>query len=139
MNEKYMLYSSIAIISAMLIYVSFSLVTGYQDNPISSFQTITTGTTDSGDVSIELTPKINNGKLEAEIAANTHSVDLSQFDLTQITTLEYGNKIAKPISAPTLEGHHTTGTLIFPTDENIKSFKITIKGIPITNERTFIW
>ena len=106
----------------------------------SGFKTISSGSTDPGEVSIELTPrKIKDGKLDVDIAINTHSVDLSNFDLKEITTLEYDGKIIKPISAPTLGGHHTTSYLVFQVDNDVDSFTIKIKGIPKVEERVFEW
>jgi len=59
----------------------------------SGFKSIDSGTTGAGDVSVELTPHdVVNGKYTVDVAINTHSVDLSQFDLKQITTLEYNGK-----------------------------------------------
>ena len=64
------------------------------------FKTIATGSTQTNDVLIGLTPaRIENNRLEINFVANTHSVDLSQFDLMKITTLSYDNKQIKPISA----------------------------------------
>ena len=105
-----------------------------------SFQSKSSGSTNNNDVEIVLTPKqAANGILEVIINANTHSVDLSQFDLTQIATLEYnGNKI-KPNSAPKLSGHHVSGSLIFNIDKQINNFAIKIQGIPSENERIFSW
>src|SRR3989339_376507 len=55
-----------------------------------AFKTVSTGSTDSGDVLVDLTPKgMENGKFTTDISMNTHSVDLSQFDLMEITALEY--------------------------------------------------
>lgn len=105
-----------------------------------SFKSIATGSTSSGDVSIELTPQnVNNGQLVVDIAVNTHSVDLSQFDLKEITTLEYNGKTVNPISAPILGGHHSNGELIFEVDGEIDSFTIRIKSIPKVDERIFTW
>ena len=59
--------------------------------PTSPFKTIETGTTDTGDVSIALTPQpVTNGILEVSAAVNTHSVALDGFDLKKNTLLEYG-------------------------------------------------
>lgn len=105
-----------------------------------TFRSMTTGTTDPGEVSIELTPhEIKNGKLEVDISANTHSVDLSKFNLKQITTLEYNGKSINPIEAPSLDGHHASGTLVFELGDSPKSFSIIIKGIPKEEERIFVW
>ena len=105
-----------------------------------AFKTVSTGSADSGDVLMDLTPKgMENGKFAVDISVNTHSVDLSQFDLMQITTLDYEGKAIKPASAPKLSGHHSSGELIFDTGSEIKNFKITIKGIPAVEERVFEW
>ena len=64
--------------------------------PIAAFKTISTGSLDSGDASVDLTPRgMENGKFAVDFSINTHSVDLSQFDLMQITTLEYDGKTIK--------------------------------------------
>ena len=106
----------------------------------SGFKAIETGTTDQNDVSISLTPKgFVDGKLSVEISANTHSVDLSQFDLKKITTLEFEDKIVNPIQAPTLSGHHASGTLVFDVGKEIKAFTITIKEVPAVEDRVFSW
>ncbi|PIN80208.1 hypothetical protein COV11_04450 [Candidatus Woesearchaeota archaeon CG10_big_fil_rev_8_21_14_0_10_30_7] len=104
------------------------------------FRSISTGSTDSGDVEIELTPKeVKNGKFEITLAVNTHSVDLSQFDLEKITSLEFEGKTLNPVSASKLSGHHSSGKLIFEINEELTDFKIKIKGIPKVEERLFEW
>lgn len=105
-----------------------------------AFKTISTGSTDTGDTLVDLTPKgMENGKFVVDVSINTHSVDLSQFDLMRITDLGYDGKTIKPVSAPELSGHHNSGTLVFDTGKEIKSFKIMIKGIPAVDERVFEW
>ena len=74
-----------------------------------------------------------------DFSVNTHSVDLSQYDLLQITTLEYNGNVIKPRSAPSLSGHHNSGTLVFDTGKELKTFKIIIKDIPDIKERIFEW
>ncbi len=104
-----------------------------------SFDTKLTGSTGSGDALVELTPKIDSNKLVVKFNINTHSVRLSRFDLTNITTLEYEGKIRKPIKASRIGGHHSSGTIVFDTGEDISSFTIRIKGIPSVNERIYEW
>ncbi len=107
----------------------------------SPFTQKTTGTTGEGDVEISLSPKKPDGsQLEVGIAVNTHSVDLSPFDLKDITTLTFKGKTIKPTDAPALEGHHASGTLRFERVEGIgNEFSISIKGIPKVMEREFNW
>ena len=103
------------------------------------YKTITRGTTESGDVEIVLTPEWRKRKLYINLAANTHSVDLSQFDLQQQTTLSYNNKEIKPTQAPRLSGHHSNGILIFDMPEQQKAFTIIIKSISAVPERVYAW
>ena len=102
--------------------------------------TVATGSTQTGDVLIELTLiSMPDGKLQFEMAANTHSIDLSQYNLMEMITLEYGGNVIKPISAPQLSGHHTSGNVIFNAGSDLKNFKVVIKGIPNVEERVFEW
>ncbi|MEK6947194.1 MAG: hypothetical protein AABX32_06320 [Nanoarchaeota archaeon] len=105
-----------------------------------AFQTITSGSTDPGNAQVDLTPKgVENGQLKVDFAINTHSVTLSDYDLAKITTLGYDGKKINPVSAPALQGHHNSGTLIFNVGQNLNKFKITIVGIPNVQERVFEW
>jgi len=99
-----------------------------------------TGTTQMDDVLIEITPiSLIDEKFEFYIAANTHSVDLSQFNLMEIVTLNIDGKSLKPISAPQLTGHHAFGTIIFEVESNPNSYSIIIEGIPDIQTRDFTW
>lgn len=105
-----------------------------------AFETVYSGSVGEGDAAVDLTPVgVVDGKLRVDVSVNTHSVNLEQFDLTSMTTLEYGGKILKPESAPALSGHHSSGALVFSVGEQVSSFKISIKGIPKVDERVFEW
>jgi hypothetical protein len=105
-----------------------------------SFDTKTTGSLESGDALIELTPAmLGNNRLVVKFSINTHSVSLSSYDLTQLTTLEYGGNKLKPIKATRVGGHHSSGTIVFDTGGDIGSFSIRIKGIPKIEERLYEW
>jgi hypothetical protein len=104
------------------------------------YNTISTGTTDPGDVSVDLMPRgVVNGKFQIDFVINTHSVDLNQYDLTKITTLYIDNKAYYPEEAPKLEGHHSSGLIVFNTGKDSSSFSVKIKGIPKVEERVFEW
>ena len=91
-------------------------------------------------VSIDLTPhKVSQGNLVVDISFNTHSVELSQFDLAQLIILEYNGKVIMPKSVPELQGHHSSGQLVFDVKQDIQNFKIIIKDIPDIEERDFEW
>lgn len=115
---------------------------GNENNAAMAFKTIFTGGLEAGDVAVELTPKgIEDSRLSVVILINTHTVELSPYDLMQITALEYGGKSIRPSSAPKLSGHHGSGTLIFDAgnDFDINNFRIKINGIPKVDERIFEW
>ncbi len=151
--EDYVLYGVLALVIIGLIFSFSGFFSGSSGNKLNvnpnvaatteagtGFKPINTGSTNDGDVSIELTPqKAASNQLRVSIAANTHSVDLSKFDLKKITTLEYNGKIINPISAPTLAGHHANGEFVFGVEGDISSFTIKIKGIPKVEERVFKW
>ncbi len=148
-NRNYILYGLLILVVIILVFAftgfspnipSRTTSTNNQGADESGFSSIDSGSTGPGDVSVELTPHdVTNGRLVVDVAVNTHSVDLSPFDLKQITTLEYNGKSIKPITAPSLGGHHNSGELIFEVEEEINSFKIKIKGIPKVEERVFNW
>ena len=111
-----------------------------KDANIAPFESVSTGSLDNGDALVELMPRgIENGKFAVDFSINTHSVDLSKFDLMKITLFEYEGKTIKPESAPKLSDHHSSGALIFDVGKELKNFKITIKGIPAVDERVFEW
>lgn len=108
-------------------------------NP-AAYEAKSSGSLQSGDVLIELAPAgIKNGKFEIAISANTHSIDLAQFDLMQQAVLQYGNKEIKPISTPMLNGHHSSGVITFDIKKEINNFKIIINNIPNMEKRVFEW
>lgn len=131
------IYSLISVIGSTS---ETTIATKSQPVTTSNLKAINTGTTDSGDVSVELEPEgVSGGKMKVKISVNTHSVDLSPFDLKKITTLEYAGKSLSPVSAPSLSGHHSYGTLTFDLVQEPNSFTIKIKGIPKVQERVFKW
>ncbi len=129
----------VAIISFALIFFIKYLTTIGTKASTNEFKSILIGSTDTESVSIELKPLgFLNGKLEVSININTHSVDLTKFNLKEIISLEYNGKIINPIEVPVLQGHHVSGKLVFNMEET-KSFTIKIKGIPDIEERVFSW
>ena len=160
-HENYIMYSLLALVIFVLVFaLSGSIFQKSSQeiksqNPIAkdnnvnnadansgAFKSIDSGSTNTGDVSVELTPySLGGGQLKVKIAVNTHSVDISQIDLKQATLLEYNGKVVKPLSAPVLQGHHSNGELVFEVSEaeKLNSFVIKIKGIPQVQERAFTW
>ena len=109
-------------------------------NILPNYETIFSGDTNEGAVLVGLTPiEITENRLIVQIGVNTHSVDLSQFDLKEIVVLEYDGKTIKPTEAPSLSGHHSSGNIVFETNKKANEFKVTILGIPNIEERVFEW
>ena len=90
-------------------------------------------------VTVDLTPKFENGRLYVNMEVNTHTVDLSQYDLKDIVALEFEGKSIKPVSAPKLSGHHNSVQLIFDVGKELSNFKIIVKDLPDIQERVFEW
>ena len=105
--------------------------------PSAAPDSIETGTTDTGDVAIALTPA-SLQPLTFDLAVNTHSVDLSPFDLKELVSLQYNNNLYKPSSAPSLTAHHSSGTIMIDVSVE-KPFTIEIVGIPKVEERIYTW
>lgn len=136
------------IIGIALIIFLFFTIQSYLPNKqierehdlINDFLPIQTGTTEDGDVSIELKPiEVSEKLIRLELSANTHSVDLSPFNLNEIIILTSNGKEFNPTSAPQLNGHHASGELIFKGEFDPEKFTIIIKDIPLINERIFSW
>ncbi|GEM_PF-1924562 len=152
MKSEHVIYAALFVVVIILGYSMRDLIAGNtepdasvqnnQNNANNQNQALikTTGSTETGDVQVDLTPKgVVNGKLAFGIEINTHSVALEQFDLKKITSLLFNGKNYAPVSAPALSGHHNSGELIFELNEMPKNFKITITGVPSVNERVFEW
>src|SRR3989344_2660652 len=109
-------------------------------NILPNYETIFSGDTNEGAVLVGLTPtEITDNRLIVQIGVNTHSVDLSQFDLKEMAVLEYDGKTIKPIEVPSLSGHHSSGNIVFETNKKANEFKVTILDIPNIEERVFEW
>lgn len=99
-----------------------------------------TKSSNGGEVSIDITPKgIQNGVAVFAIGVNTHTVDLSPFDLKKLTILVIDGEKFSPLLAPVLTGHHNQGELTFAVASLPETFTITIQGIPENQERVFSW
>ena len=108
-----------------------------------SFGPKTTGSMGSGDAVIELTPgPVYNNLLAVNFSINSHSVNLSGFDLKEITVLEHEEHVFKPVKASRMEGHHSSGIIVFEVGDKIGNkdgFKIRLRGIPDVQERVYEW
>ncbi|MEK6904403.1 MAG: hypothetical protein AABW87_02300 [Nanoarchaeota archaeon] len=138
-NKNFVIFGAIAVavfILFVLVFPSSPESGAGAANTIGSYEQRTS----NGAVSIDLTPLgLNGNNMEFKMGVNTHTVDLSNYDLTNLAVLVYDGNSVKPTSAPRLSGHHVSGVIAFPADRNIKNFKVVVKGIPDVNERVFEW
>jgi hypothetical protein len=89
-----------------------------------------------GGVAISLTylnptEKAPEGKIAFELSMNTHSVDLEQYDMAQLASLQddQGHEVqALALASPTGGGHHRSGMLVFPQSD--------AAGNPLVREET---
>ncbi|HLD18621.1 MAG TPA: hypothetical protein VJB90_01265 [Candidatus Nanoarchaeia archaeon] len=134
----------LAWVSAILFFTLTDKKADISNNAGSSknegFRSIVIGDTGQGNVEIGLQPiEVKPGMVKVKISANTHSVDLGQFDLKKIVVLKYGSKELKPVEASALSGHHASGFIVFQPTGELKSFTIILKGIPAIDQRKYEW
>ncbi len=97
--------------------------------------------TNAGEVSVDIEPdKYDTGKFYLKLSVNTHTVNtLNEYDLRKIARLKYKGKEYVPIEATPLQGHHSTGTVVFEINEEPKDFSIEITDLYDKGVRTFKW
>lgn len=129
----------LALVLIIIVGIAFLLNMNGWHNGTAEIETITTGSADDG-VEIAIKPMgFSDGKMSFSVTANTHSIDLSGYDMHEATDLEYEEKTIKPVSFPRFTGHHSSGTVAFETKEDLKDFKIIISSIPNIDNRVFEW
>jgi hypothetical protein len=93
-----------------------------------------------GEIAFDLTPREpTDGRFTIEIRANTHSGDLTDLDLTKIVALEVGDKTYRPVSATTLSGHHSEGSVTFEIAHLPDRFAVTMTGVRKMGQLRFEW
>lgn len=124
----------------LLLVATFALSACSSEAPEESvYKPLSTGTTENGDVRITLTPTITGNAVSVDISANTHSVDLSEYDLKESMKLETEEGTVAPSSASQLGGHHSSGTALFEVASRPETLKIYIEGVPQEAERAYEW
>lgn len=126
------LFTGGVLVYSLLSYAGSTLLSG-TDVSLSSSESIP-----QGDVTIDVQLlSQENNQISFSIALNTHSVDLSQFDLQELVTLEYGGTVIEPLSVPRLSGHHASGTIRFTMPNEAKAVLVRVRGVPQEMEREF--
>ena len=86
------------------------------------------------------------GSLIFNVAMNTHSVDLDQYDLGTLAVLrdDTGNEYPPVSWDSAAGGHHRSGTLTFPVPDSVsqgktKYIEMIIRDVAGIEERVFKW
>ena len=97
--------------------------------------------TSEGSVTIDLTPKNFDGNnFYVDVGLNTHTLDLSNFDLNTNSKSEFFLTVSFDSSHnATITINNVSGTLVFVVNEMPKNFAIAINGIPDLPIRRFEW
>ena len=106
-----------------------------------------TKTQSEGAVAVKATllqEKSNKNKLVFEIVMNTHSVDLLQYDISNISEVSFGTEPATrnfKWDASSSDSHHMMGYLIWNGDvkDGYENISLNIKGIDQIPSRVFNW
>lgn len=89
--------------------------------------------------------KSSREQLVFEVVMNTHSVDLSQYDLTQLASISFGSNSNNPgvfeWDSANRDTHHMMGNLIWKgtLDENYKNINLDLSNIDGIQLRNFTW
>ena len=124
--EKYFLFGFLilAIVASLLVFFGFTFSTNENTGKIintaktivkeeQGFKLISSGSTGQGEVSVDLKPhNVKDGTLKVDISVNTHSVNLEQFNLNEITILEFDDKVKLLLP-------RTTDLLTVPTNVSV--------------------
>jgi len=95
--------------------------------------------TSPGEVSFELTPRMEGTRLIVNVHSDTHSGDLAQIDLSKAFALDAGGKTYKPAETRPLAGHHADGFVAFEVGSAPSSFSLTVSGVRSSPEVKLEW
>lgn len=129
------------VVFAIILAIGFfaMLDSSESNSSAADYEMKTTGSTDQGDVKVDITPSFNQGKLLFQTSFDTHDVDLGSYNLEDRVYLEIGGEELRPATVPSLQGHHPSGTIEFNVGEEPERFELIIEGIPAEEERRYKW
>jgi hypothetical protein len=103
-------------------------------------EAVSTGSMDADGVVVDIQPmEFKDEKLTVRLKANTHTGNLADYDLGELTALHFDDRKVKPSNAERLAGHHSIALLEFETGSMPETFSISIAGIRNVSERVFEW
>ena len=103
-------------------------------------EAVSTGSMDADGVVVDIQPlEFKDEKLTVRFKANTHTGNLTDYDLGELTALHFDGRTLKPSSAERLSGHHSAAIVEFEIGSMPEAFSITVAGIGNVKERVFEW
>src|SRR6186997_2237532 len=124
-----------ALILALLLSLQPSACRSAPDSAASTYATQTS----PGEVTFELTPRMEGTRLVVNVHSDTHSGDLAEIDLARAFTLEIDGKSFKPVETKPLGGHHADGAVAFEVGSAPKAFSLTISGVRSSPDVKLAW
>lgn len=93
-----------------------------------------------GAVTVTASPMATQGSMTVRLAINTHSVDISGFDVLGNTRLVMEDKILVPKNWQEVESssHHMSGMLVFENPGRVK-MELVVKNLAGVGERRIEW
>jgi len=95
--------------------------------------------TSSGEVSFDITPRLQGSRLVFNVHSDTHSGDLADLDLGKAFTLDADGKVYKPTETRPLGGHHSDGAVAFDVGTAPSRFSLTISGVRSARDVKLDW
>ena len=109
------------------------------------YPSFVSGVMEPGNIRLELSPEgFENDAFKVRFFANAHDLILDTYDLALMTTLEYENRLLKPLRSDRMKGHHDSGLMVFDlgilhNPDSMTTFSITVRGLPKEETRVFCW
>jgi hypothetical protein len=109
------------------------------------YPSFVSGVMEPGNIRLELSPEgFENNAFKVRFFANAHDLILDTYDLALMTTLEYENRLLKPLRFDRMKGHHDSGLMVFDlgilhNPDSLTTFSITVRGLPKEETRVFSW
>ena len=104
--------------------------------PFGLMHRVATGKMKDGGVKLQLEPhSFENGVFRVKFFANTHSINLGDYDLMELMHLEFENVGYRPVSMDRMRGHHAGGEIRFRGPDVPEHFQIIVRGLPNMENR----
>lgn len=109
------------------------------------YPSFASGVMEPGNIRLELSPEGFDGTVfKVRYFANAHDMVLDPYDLGTMAALEYDGRHFTPIRGDRMKGHHDSGLLYFDlgklhSSDFLKTFSITVRGLPREETRVFKW